>query len=202
MNLLSPILFIIISGLLFFSIVNPTYKDILKLRTDVETYNLAIDNSVKLQNKRDSLLDTYKSIKQIDKDRLEQFLPSTISNIKFILEIEKIANLHNMPLKNVVFQSFLVGDTKTESSKDAGAMVLSAINSNTAIPYGVFPIQFTTEGTYDKFVLFLKDIEHNLRLVDVNQVTFSVPPPLDKPGEGSDPSIYTYNLKVETYWLK
>jgi len=103
MKLLLPISFIIISGVLFFAFVNPLYNDVSQLRTDMATYNTALDNSTQLQKTRDDLIAKYNNITEDDKDRLEHFLPNTVNNIKFILEIEQLANLHNMPLTDIKF---------------------------------------------------------------------------------------------------
>lgn len=203
MKFIFSISLIIISGVLFFTVVNPIYGDVKNLRTEVATYNIALDNSKELQSTRDGLVDTYKHITQENRERLEHFLPNTVNNIKFILEVERIANLHSMSIKNIKFDANKATpqDTKT-TNPTSNTTVITANDPSTNQPYGTFPIEFTTEGNYDTFVLFMKDLEHNLRLVDVKSVAFSVPPPTDKPGQGADPSIYTYTIKVETYWLK
>ena len=202
MRFLFPLSFVLISIVLFFSIVDPLYKETSRLRSDVSTYNTALGNSTELQKARDSLVDTYKNIKPVDKERLEHFLPNTVNNIKFILEVERIANIHSMPIRNIKFDPQKVQDTKITANGATSTVVIASNNPSDARPYGVFPIEFTTEGTYDQFSLFLKDLEYNLRLVDVKSVSFVVPPPQAKPGEGQDPNVYTYTLKVETYWLK
>lgn len=199
MRFIFPLSFIIISGLLFFFVVNPLYGEVTQLRTEVAMYNTALDNSAQLQKTRDSLVDTYKNITQQDKDRLEHFLPNTVNNIRFILEVEQIANLHSMPIKNIKFEPQRIQDPKA----GATSTVVVANDPSSSRPYGVFPIEFTTEGNYQTFTEFLKDVEHNLRLVDVKSISFTVPPPADpKATVYVDPNIYTYTLKVETYWLK
>ncbi len=196
MRFIFPLSFIIISGLLFFSVVNPLYDDVSKLRGDVATYNTALDHSKELEKTRDSLVDTYKNITESDKERLLHFLPNTVNNIRFILEIEQIASLHSMPIKNIKFDP-----AKADLAKAATAGTVIVSNDPAASkPYGIFPIEFTTEGTYETFAAFLTDIEHNLRLVDVKSIAFTVPP--QPAGVGVNPDIYTYTLKVETYWLK
>ncbi len=198
MKFIFPLAFLTISVLLLFFVVNPTYADIKQLSTDVNAYNVALSHSTDLQKTRDSLVDKYKNIKQEDRDRLERFLPNTANNIKFILEIERVANLHSMPINNIKFEAPKSQDT---TDPKTGATIVAASDPTATRPYGSFPIEFTTEGNYDTFVSFLKDIEHNLRLVDIKSVSFSVPPPATK-GTIGDPNIYTYTLKVETYWLK
>lgn len=199
MKFIFSISIIIISGILFFTIVNPLYSSVSNLRTEVTTYNVALDHSTELQKTRDQLIDTYKHIKQEDRDRLEHFLPNTVNNIKFILEVERIANLHSMSIKNIKFDTAKAQETKTTAS--GATTIITANDPSANLPYGIFPIEFSTEGNYDAFSLFLKDLEHNLRLVDIKSISFTVPAPSDR-GIGPDPSIYTYSIKVQTYWLK
>ncbi len=202
MKFIFSISLIIISGALFFTIVNPLRADVSSLRTDVAAYNLALSNSTDLQKTRDSLVDTYKNIKPEDRERLEHFLPNTVNNIKFVLEIERIANIHSMPVENIRFDPQKVQGTTSGAAPGGTTIIAPSDPSSSSKSYGVFPVEFTTKGDYDTFVLLLKDLEHNLRLVDVKSVSFIVPL-VDAKNTGTvDPNIYTYNIKVETYWLK
>ena len=199
MKLLSSILFLIISVVLFFVVIDPMYGNVKQLRTDVATYNTALSNSTELQATRDSLVGIYKGVKIEDRDRLTHFLPSTIGNIELILEIEKIANLHGMPIGDIKF------DTKSLESPDVVStdnVVVAESDPSDYLPYGIFPMEFIIEGKYDTFVSFLKDLEHNLRLVDVKSISFDVPQAVTTLGSTTDSSVYKYTLKVETYWLK
>lgn len=200
MKLISSISFIIIAVVLFFVVIDPLYGDVNQLKTDVATYNTALNNSTDLQKTRDSLIEIYKNVKIEDKDRLSHFLPSAIGNIELILEIEKIANLHGMPIGNIKF------DTKNLESQNGanatGSVVVAANDPNASLPYGIFPMEFIIEGKYDTFVAFLKDLEHNLRLVDINSIIFDVPQAVITTGNTTDSNIYSYTLKVQTYWLK
>lgn len=193
MKLIYPILFILLSIGTFIFGTNRFYKDVSLLRTDIAVYNSALNNSTELKKKEDLLLSSFNEIKQIDKDRLSNFLPSAVNNIQFILEIERIANLHGMPVKDIKFET-----KKQDTTVDPNVIVSESSIDNK--PFGVFPIEFTTEGKYSTFLLFLKDLEYNLRLVDVKSVAFVVP--TEEVKDGVDPNIYRYTLKVETYWLK
>lgn len=197
MKLISSIIFIITAILVFSFIANPLYGEVKKLKEDVSTYNVALNNSTELQKTRDSLINTYKNIKIEDKDRLTHLLPSTIENIPLILEIEKIANLHGMPLNNIKF------DTKNLESKDVtnkDNLVITEDDPLANLPYNIFPMEFVIEGKYDTFVSFLKDLEDNLRLVDIKYISFVVPASVAN--SKADSSIYSYTLRIETYWLK
>ena len=206
MKLIFSISFIIIAVILFFTVFDPTYGDVKQLKSEVTAYNIALDNSTELQRIKDSLMDVYKNIKKENKERLEHFLPSTISNIELILEIEKIANLHGLPIKDFKF------DSKASQAQDSGnaagtdnvGVIIAEEDPENYLPYGVFPMEFTVEGRYDTFMLFLKDLEYNLRLVDIKSIDISTS--LTKDNSGSNETktngIYAYSLKIETYWLK
>jgi hypothetical protein len=198
MRILFPISLILISIILFFLVVDPFYTEVKDLKKDVNTYNVALNNSTELQQVRDSLLETYRNIKKEDKDRLNNFLPNTVNNIKFILEVEQIANIHSMPLKNIKFQE---GEKINEDLSSGNNVVIKDAKESDSLPYGVFPVEFITEGTFDSFILFLKDLEKNLRVMDIKSISFVVPQGVKTEGV-SNPNIYSYTLKVETYWLK
>jgi hypothetical protein len=219
MKLILPISFLVISVGLFFLVIDPSYLEIKELNANIATYNTALSNSTDLQKTRDSLIGTYKNIKIEDKDRLEHLLPSSVNNIELILEIEKIANLKNMVIKDIKFDTKDSGSTEeADTNNPTGDQeapktteVVSAKSKVESLPYGIFEMEFKVEGKYDTFVSFLKEIEHNLRLVDMKSISFTVPKQesektntqtTTKEGKAVDPNIYTYTLKIQTYWLK
>ncbi len=199
MRLIIPISFLIIIIALFFIVIRPFYKDIQQIKKDVLVYSTALNNSTELKETRDVLIEKYKNIKTEDRERLTHLLPSSIGNIELILEIEKIANLKGMPIKDIGF------DTKKlvpEKDKENDTSIVAEDNTLDSLPYGIFPINFVVEGRYNVFVDFLKELEQNLRLVDIKSITFSVPSAVATPGNNIDSSIFSYKLNIETYWLK
>ncbi len=207
MKLFSSIIFLAISLVIFFVFIDPIYGEIKQLKADVSAYNIALSNSTELQKTRDSLINIYKEVKTEDKERLAHFLPSSIGNIDLILEIEKIANLHGMPIGNIKFDSSknLVGNKDTTSNNSTDNIIRAENSELDNLPYGIFPMEFIIEGRYETFISFMKELEKNLRLVDIKSVSFNVPQQSsggDGGGISADPNVYSYTLKVETYWLK
>ncbi len=209
MRLIFSISFLIISGALFFVFTDPLYGDVREIKTEVATYTTALSNSTELQKTRDDLINVYKNVTKEDKENLAHFLPATIDNIQLILEVEKIANLYGMPVKDISFDSKGL-EQGVVNSDDTGlkeTVVVSEKQPADFLPYGVFPMSFTVEGRYDTFITFLKDLEKNLRLVDVKSISFSVPSVSADTKGGAAPdltssNIYSFTLKIETYWLK
>jgi Tfp pilus assembly protein PilO len=212
MKIISSILFLTASVLVFFFLIDPLYGDVKELRLNVSTYNSALSNSTDLQKTRDGLVESYKQISEKDREKLNHLLPSTINNIELILEIEKIANMHGMPVSDIKFDSTMGVNTNTEDgspSMGTTSRIMAENDPASYLPYGIFPISFSIEGKYSVFLDFLNDLEKNLRIVDVKSISFNVPE--SSTGEQTvdvknrkiiDPNIYRYLLKVETYWLK
>jgi hypothetical protein len=195
MKFFFPIFAFLIAGALFFTIISPWYGQVSELKVDVAAYNVALANSKYLEQTQQKLLDQYNGITVDDKTRLEHFLPSSINNIEFILQIEQIANVHNMPIKNIKFDN----PQPTGRTANGQGGVVTATDPKDNKPYGTFPLEFSTSGTYDTFLSFLKDLEHNLRIIDIQSISFVVPP---SSKEDPNPNTYEFTFKVNTYWLK
>lgn len=187
---LIPAIFLGTSLLLFFTFTNPIYEEIKNLRNVSASYNDALGNSKALEAERDKLTAKYNSISQTDIAKLEKLLPDGVDNIRLVLEIEKLALPYGMVLKDVGYDaSNEEEETKRDQSVESGRL-----------PYGVWNLSFSTSGTYNNFVNFLRDLENNLRIVDISSIDFSAE---DMPGLNPNiPQAYNYDFAIQTYWLK
>lgn len=187
-----PAILIGISAALFFGFADPIYNEISGLKTQSAAYNQALSNSKQLEMERDRLTAKYNAIDQQNIQKLEKLLPDSVDNIRLILEIEKIAALYGMSIKDVKYNS------KEENNASVGQR--SGGGNVSAGPYGIWNLQFSTNGTYDNFVRFLEGLEKNLRIVDVSSINFTAQ---DVPGLNSSiQRVYKYDITLKTYWLK
>ena len=193
----------------FFIFTSPLYSEVSKLNTQIASYNEALNNSKSLEAERDKLVQKYNSLDKGNLDKLNKMLPDTVDNIRLILEIEKLALPYGMVLKDVKY------DTKSQTSTTTtGTTVAVPTPSNTKViannkDYGIWDLEFSTQGTYFDFVNFSKDLEKNLRIVDISSITFSSDSgngPSLKTTTGIAPAqptnVYKYIFKIKTYWLK
>lgn len=195
MRFLIPILLILVSGAGFFMLVSPKYEEISNLRNEVAAYDKALANSRDLDNERDKLVTKYNSINTSDLSRLQKLLPDNIDNIRVILEIEKLARVYGMDLKNIRY------DDKAEEENEEGKVVAAGtVSEDINQEYGTWNLEFSTEGSYNNFLALTKDIERNLRLVDIASVDFSSASSSNTAKNSSD--VYNYTFKIKTYWLK
>lgn len=191
LRLIAPI--ILIGGAIvgFFTLVSPIYDDITALKSQVTAYNQALDNSKALENERDKLVKKYNSIDPANLEKLEKLLPDSVDNIRLILEIEKIASPYGMVLKEVKY------DAVTKESDNNNVVQAGNQNLNNK-DYGLWNLSFSTEGSYANFLNFIRDLESNLRIVDIASIQFSS---VDNTLLGKA-DTYKYSFKIKTYWLK
>ena len=198
MRYLLPVILIIISLGIFLGFTNPIFAEIKALRAQVGSYNEALTNSKMLENERDKLAAKYNSIAPENLSRLEKFLPQNVDNIRLILEIEQIAAPYGMTLGNVKYN---VDEDK--KSEEGGVPILpGGGRDEDTRGYGVFDLEFSTTGKYSDFINFTRDLENNLRIVDISSIVFSSDKTILVGGKPVPSDEYTYNFKIKTYWLK
>src|SRR3989339_641955 len=197
-----PVILIGIAVTTFFMFTNPVYKDISELRAEVASYNEALDNSKALENERDKLTAKYNAINPENLTKIAKLLPENVDNIRLILEIEQIALPYGMVLKDVKYDTTDAGAAATGSAAIQGG----GATKTSPKDYGIFDLSFSTTGTYNNFINFTKDLENNLRIVDMSSIIFSSN---NIVGASSNPSsktvsteVYKYDFKIKTYWLK
>lgn len=198
MRFITPIILLGLAISLFFLFTNPIYNDISKLKAEVASYNEALDNSKALENERDKLTAKYNAISKDDLTKLEKLLPENVDNIRLILEIEQLALPYGMVLKDVKYNTGDKVDANAEGVVQGGNIVKDTLKD-----YGIFDLEFSTTGTYNNFISFTKDLESNLRIVDMSSISFLSTPAVTTVGSKVISSeVYTYNFKIKTYWLK
>ncbi len=194
-----PTFLIVIAITFFFLFTNPIYNDISALNSEVTSYSSALDNSKMFENERDKLTAKYNAINPDNLTKLQKLLPENVDNVRLILEIGQIALPYGMVLKDVKYN---VTQADTNNATTTGPVVQGG-SVATSKDYGVFDLEFSTSGTYDNFINFTKDLESNLRIVDISSIEFSSNPvSADNTSKANSSEVYKYDFKIKTYWLK
>ncbi|HBB49784.1 TPA: hypothetical protein DEQ22_02595 [Candidatus Nomurabacteria bacterium] len=196
-----PVILIGISVAAFFVFTNPLYNDVSALPAQVESYNEALNNSKALENERDKLTAKQNAMNPDNLIKLNKLLPENVDNIRLILEIEKIASPYGMVLKDVKYSTTETTDTITPEAS------ATAVQGGGVTPppkdYGAFDLGFSISAPYSNFVNFTKDLESNLRIVDVTSIEFSSETSTGTSTQTASASdAYKYDFKIRTYWLK
>lgn len=198
MRFIMPIVLIGIATSVLFIFADPLYKDISTLKIQAASYNDALNNAKALENERDKLTSKYNSINPDNLMKLVKLLPENVDNIRLILEIEQIASPYGMVLKDVKYNTTDTDATTAATDAIQGGGVAKPIPKD----YGIFDLEFSISGSYNNFINFTKDLESNLRIVDISSIAFSSNTSADINAQTTSPGIYKYNFKIKTYWLK
>ena len=193
-----------VTGFLMFT--KPTLDNITNIQNEITSYNEALDNSKSLESERDKLTTKYNAIDPNDLARLQKFLPDNVDNIRLILEIEKLALPYGMVLKDVKYDATLLETKDSTASATPASVPSNSISDTTTASdrnnqYGTWNLEFSTEGRYSDFISFTKDLENNLRMVDIASVIFSSDGGVSL-GKTKTSDLYKYDFKIKTYWLK
>ncbi len=176
-----PIVLTVVAIGLFAMYTNPQYQTIKALQAQVGEFDNALNKTKELRASRDELLAKRNTFSTDDLQKLERMLPDNVDNIRLIIDINNIAARHSLSLKNVALGT--LSDSKTTRS----ALAVGSSGE----PVGSVEVGFSVTASYDEFLIFLKDLEHSLRIVDVEKISF-------KPSSlGKD----DYSLTIRTYWL-
>lgn len=175
----------------FVMVILPRYSTVKTGRADIETYKANLATAQQLQESRNALVAQYNNIPKADVESVKVLLPDSVDNIRLIIQLDSLATKNGLStLRNVDYNP-TEGVPAAQNPRTVDAK--AAQN-----PYGEFVITFETVGQYSNFLTFLSDLEQNLRLVDVTNITFT---PMAE-GSQSAASGMTYKVTLKTYWLK
>jgi Tfp pilus assembly protein PilO len=181
MRLLIPGILIAAAIGLFAMFTNPAFQRVKALQVKSAELNGALDNAKELVAERDRLNKKLLAFEQDKLDKVKAALPDNVDNIRLIIDINNVAARHGLSLRNV--QLGTLSDGKTARS------ALAVGTSGEAV--GSVEVGFSLTADYESFLAFVYDLEHSLRILDIEKITL-------KPEQAGR---YAYDFTIRTYWL-
>lgn len=185
MNKIFILLFLIITTVISFIVfIIPDFNEFRKIKAETVELERNIEIIKNLEISREVLEREKLSISNRDIERLNKLIPSSAENIKLIIEIDEIAKRNGLTS---------VRDVAYDTTNDAIIPGQEVEQS----PYKSFEVKFSTSGQYNQFVLFLEELEKNLRLVDITSID------LKNNETTSARTVQTQDFEVtlKAYWL-
>jgi hypothetical protein len=179
MRLFIPIILLVAAIGLFVVYTNPAYQATKALSSQVSGYDDALNKSKELRTVRDQLLAKRNTFSADDVQKLQEVLPDNVDKIRLIIDVNNMASRHGLSLSAVQ-----IGNIGADAKNALTAGAQSG-------PTGSVEVGFSISTTYDGMLSFLQDLEHSLRLIDVEKLAFTAG------GSGVD----TYSFTIRTYWL-
>lgn len=185
---------------LFFTVVDPTYKENQTLQSEKTKFVEALAKAQDLQAVRESLEAKVSGVAKNDIVRLERLLPNNVDNVRLVIDIEQIANRYGMTLSTLKLEKKKEAGQETavvERQNGAFARQSTTGGSSQVGPAQNDPLQsllltFKVSSSYGNFLRFLKDLENSLRLIDIIGVSFS----------SGEADFFDFEISIRTYWLR
>lgn len=196
-NVTATILIVLAIGI-YFTITAGILSDAGKVQTVNNEYASAIVTANRMLELQDQVENTYKNLPATDKDRLSKMVPTSVDNIRLIIDLNNVASKHGFTLQNIQAQADQQGGAPGLSNPPTvitappgvgGAAGLATISVPTL---DTVAVSFEVTAPYLQFVSFMQDLEANLRIMDMTHLSM----------KSSDNGVYQFSVGLKTYWLR
>ena len=178
MTNITSIVLILISIGGFFGFIDPYYAKVLETKKEQASLQETLKNAVNLDSQYQTKITAFDAIKDENKAKLEKMLPSSIDNIRLIIDLDEGIAWKNyrMRIRNFKAETTAARDSIGTDKKS----------------YGTLSMSFSTTGSYESFLALLGSLEKSLRIIDVTGLQFSA----------NESGLYDFSVTARTYWLK
>ena len=189
MKSIATIMMFIASLVLLGWVARPLWDDIQMLREKTSNINNTLASLSDKKNYQDDLVQKYNSITEEQLDRLlNQYLPKKSDTGTLLIALERIVTASDARLNTIDFK-------KVEQSRAISLVVpkaQSASQKGEEQNYQELHFSFNVTTSYENFKAMLRALEKNIRLIDVQNISF---------GAGAK-NTYTFTISAKTYFRK
>ena len=188
-SMLVALMFLVGAFVGFFEFVQPAYSQVETLRGEESANQGILTSLTALVKQAQDLLASYNQQSQ-NAQGLGAALPAGEDVAGALAQIEGIASQNNLNLSTVAVSTPTLQVPKIQNGSSTAALVK---------PVGTVSFKLAVAGSYENFKKFIADLETNIRLFDVENVTVA---PFSNTAGGKSASLdyFTYNLIVQAYY--
>ncbi|MEK7610018.1 MAG: hypothetical protein AAB470_02775 [Patescibacteria group bacterium] len=194
-NVLATILIVLAIGI-YATFTRAKLAEVNDVKTVNSQYISAIKNADELIKVRDAVRKNYNEISAEDRARLDKMIPNTVDNIRLIIDMNSIALRHGFSLRNIKATASANSTRQSSSVSSQQKSVGSAGSSDDlSIPTPILDtvtVSFSVSSTYQQFIDLLRDLEADLRVMDLTHLTVTA----------NSTGTYDYGVELKTYWLR
>ena len=180
---------VIAAFLVYFNLAEPVYQEAQERKAQ------AMSRESFVKNQQASILQVKNSIASYKgegqfQDAVSLALPLNPDLAGAFAQIASLVQNNRLALQGITVNvpAMQTISTKSLSGKTGGASAATILK-----PFGVVTFQIRLIGSYEDFKAFLKNLESNIRIFDIQKINFQ---PAAKP----DQNIYAYDVTVSTYY--
>jgi Tfp pilus assembly protein PilO len=194
MSVFFAFLFVLAAFIFFFDLVQPAYQNVEALRSQQLGEANYIATQSALVKQVQAVLNTYENEAQ-GAANVSLALPPREDVAGALAQIEGIAANNNIAIGTVAV-------TPPAVQIGAGTAAASASSTGATKPVSSFTLKILATGSYESFENFISEIETNIRIFDVKDVSVQsailAPSAPGKPATSRD--AFNYALTIATYY--
>jgi len=165
----------------------PGVKDILSIQEEINHYSNLIEEKRELVSKTEQLKQAYDS-KQEDIKKVYYVLPKEKQIPELIVQFEALASGNGLILEDLSIQKKKrAQETKKEEEQKTREAVLQEVET--------LKISLKVTGTYLSFESFLKTLESNVRIMDIQSIDFT-----SKESKEEESLFLNFDVELEAYY--
>jgi Tfp pilus assembly protein PilO len=188
----TPLILIILAIGIFFTFTNPQIGELKQTQAINDGYLVAINNSKTLIQKRDAVLNDYNKLDDTQKQNLNKMLPNNIDNVRLIIDVNAIAQKHNLSVKSIHTSAVSGGAAASAPTPQSGQPRTGTQSSSELAGYNTMSLSLSASATYQNFLDFLNDVQASLRIMDISHLVVTA----------NETGTYDYSVDIKTYWMK
>lgn len=184
--------FVLVVGALvaYFNFIQPVYQEAQKIKAQVISRESFVQNQQAAISQVKKSIGSYKGEGQLQ-DVVSLALPLSPDLAGAFAQLTGLIQNNQLALQGVTVSLPVMENL---SAKPAQGKTGSVSFAATIIkPFGVVTFQARIVGSYENFKAFMKNLESNIRILDIQKITFQ---PAGKP----DQNLFAYDLVVSTYY--
>lgn len=210
-KIVTAFVFFLAAIVLGFFYTLPAWQKFGTLGTDITALATASEEFDQLIANRDNLINLINGITKENLERLDAIFPQGAHASDFLVAVEALTTESAVALRRIDLVSPSGGGQGTEKSGGvstgqprpttaagepravgSGATTEGAKKQEKAVGAQELPFSVQTAGTYQNFKKFLVNTERDLRLIDVDEISFSA--------TGKKDESIEFTLKAKTYY--
>ena len=189
MKALTPLLLIALAAVIFFYGISAEYNRMKELREEARLYDEVLaryNDKNALQNRIDQELASIKNSSFLNK--IQVALPDGIDNVQLLLEISNLLQRYGSGVdwRNIRLDAVTTGSTPPPTNAGGAAV---------DVGFKDYKLQFNLVGRYQSVLVFLRVLEHNLRLLDIIGLK------LTQTDKALPADAYNFEITLRTYWF-
>lgn len=183
---------LVLLAALFFTVIKPSFVRLQAAESDLTEYKLTIERANLLRTRIDELTALRNRIIPGDLVRLEAVLPDTIDSVKLALLLDTVAAKHDMTVSAIKIEPELPPTPEVMYDPTTGLPIENLMPVDRTSRFLRTAVSFSLEGSYEQLREFIADLESNLVLMDISQLSISG-------AESEDADLGSYDVTVHVY---